>query len=78
MAIDSKKLNALLKWYSQTIENLIAVLVLNRHGLVIDDDLSIVDENVRFAIPTDMHSKANRPVRRQMSLPYRGTVKKAR
>jgi len=36
VSVDRKKLTALLKWYSQSVENLIAVLVLNRHGLVID------------------------------------------
>ncbi len=36
MSVDRKKLTALLKWYSQSVENVIAVLVLNRHGLVID------------------------------------------
>ncbi|MFX1315635.1 MAG: GTP-binding protein, partial [Promethearchaeota archaeon] len=36
MSVDIKKLAALLKWYSQSIDNLIAVLVLNRDGLVIE------------------------------------------
>ena len=36
MSVDRKKLTALLKWYSQSVENVIAVLILNRHGLVID------------------------------------------
>jgi small GTP-binding protein len=36
VSVDRKKLTALLKWYSQSVENVIAVLVLNRHGLVID------------------------------------------
>ncbi|MFX1410948.1 MAG: GTP-binding protein [Promethearchaeota archaeon] len=36
MSVDIKKLTALLKWYSQSVENLIAVLVLNRDGLVIE------------------------------------------
>lgn len=36
MSIDTKKLKALLQWYSQSIEDLIAVLVVNRQGLVID------------------------------------------
>lgn len=36
MSIDTKKLKALLQWYSQSIDDLIAVLVVNRQGLVID------------------------------------------
>jgi small GTP-binding protein len=46
VSIDSKKLNALLKWYSQTVENLIAVLILNRHGLVIDALTSAPEKSV--------------------------------
>ncbi len=37
MSIDTKKLQALLQWYKQSIgENLVATLVVNREGLVID------------------------------------------
>ena len=37
MSVDRKKLNALLKWYSQEIgKDLIAALIVNREGLVID------------------------------------------
>ena len=37
MSIDTKKLQALLQWYKQSVgENLVATLVVNREGLVID------------------------------------------
>ena len=37
MSVDTKKLQALLQWYSQSIgENLIAVIIVNREGLIID------------------------------------------
>ncbi len=37
MSVDTKKLQALLKWYMQSIgENLIAVIIVNREGLIID------------------------------------------
>ncbi len=37
MSVDTKKLQALLQWYSQSIgENLIAVIIVNREGLLID------------------------------------------
>ena len=37
MSVDRKKLQALLQWYKQEIgKNLIAVLVVNRDGLVMD------------------------------------------
>jgi small GTP-binding protein len=37
MSVDTKKLQALLKWYKQSIgENLIAVIIVNREGLIID------------------------------------------
>jgi small GTP-binding protein len=37
MSVDTKKLQALLRWYSQSIgENLIAVIIVNREGLIID------------------------------------------
>lgn len=40
-----------------------------RHGMVLDDEPSLVDANARFSQPA---------FRRQLSLPYRGTLKKAR
>ena len=37
MSVDTKKLQALLQWYSKSIgENLIAVIIVNREGLIID------------------------------------------
>ncbi|MHA1373973.1 MAG: hypothetical protein ACTSR7_06740, partial [Promethearchaeota archaeon] len=37
MSVDTKKLQALLQWYMQSIgDNLIAVIIVNREGLIID------------------------------------------
>jgi Ras-related protein Rab-1A len=47
MSIDTKKLEALLQWYEQSIgENLVAALVVNREGLVIDALTSSTGEGV--------------------------------
>jgi small GTP-binding protein len=47
MSIDTKKLKALLQWYKQSIgENLVATLVVNREGLVIDALTSSTEESV--------------------------------
>lgn len=37
MSVDTKKLHALLKWYMQSIgDNLVAIIIVNREGLIID------------------------------------------
>jgi small GTP-binding protein len=47
MSIDTKKLKALLQWYKQSIgENLVATLVVNREGLVIDALTSSTEDSV--------------------------------
>ncbi|MEJ2293582.1 MAG: GTP-binding protein [Candidatus Lokiarchaeota archaeon] len=47
MSIDTKKLKALLQWYKQSIgENLVATLVVNREGLVIDALTSTTEDSV--------------------------------
>ncbi|MFX1358231.1 MAG: GTP-binding protein [Promethearchaeota archaeon] len=51
MSIDTKKLKALLQWYKQNIgENLIAALIVNRDGLIIDSltnsSEKLVDEEI--------------------------------
>jgi small GTP-binding protein len=47
MSIDTKKLQALLQWYKQSVgENLVATLVVNREGLVIDALTGYEEESV--------------------------------
>ena len=47
MSIDTKKLQALLQWYKQSVgENLVATLVVNREGLVIDALTGSEEESV--------------------------------
>ena len=47
MSIDTKKLQALLQWYKQSVgENLVATLVVNREGLVIDALTDSEEESV--------------------------------
>lgn len=47
MSIDTKKLKALLQWYKQSIgENLVATLIVNREGLVIDALTSSTEDSV--------------------------------
>ncbi len=47
MSVDTKKLQALLQWYKQSIgDNLVAALVVNREGLVIDALVSSPEKTV--------------------------------
>jgi small GTP-binding protein len=47
LSIDTKKLQALLQWYKQSIgDNLVAALVVNREGLVIDALASTLEKTV--------------------------------
>ena len=47
MSIDTKKLQALLQWYKQSIgENLVTALIVNREGLVIDALSKNAEESV--------------------------------
>ena len=47
MSVDVKKLNALLQWYKQIIgEDLVAVLVVNRDGLIIESLTGSEDKSV--------------------------------
>jgi small GTP-binding protein len=47
MSIDTKKLKALLQWYKQSIgDNLVATLVVNREGLVIDALTNSTEDSV--------------------------------
>ncbi|MFW9952369.1 MAG: GTP-binding protein [Candidatus Thorarchaeota archaeon] len=55
MSVDTKKLKALLEWYSQSIgDELVAVLIVNRDGLIIDSltrsKEKAVDENILVGV----------------------------